>query len=81
MSLFAVSGGVLWEALKPAPSTPRRDPERPTGCLRPVEGREADAVRAARALAELHSITRDDRLQGEIVRALICAGVVEVNRG
>jgi hypothetical protein len=38
-------------------------------------------VRAARALAELHAITRDDRLQGEIVRALICAGVVEVDRG
>lgn len=80
MSLWAITGGALQEAPRAA-SQPRQDPERPSGPLRTVSGREVDAERAARALAVLHEITGDERLQVDGVRALIRAGVVEVDRG
>lgn len=59
----------------------RPDPERPSAPSRAVPGREADAARAHAAREVLLSLTRgDDRLRGDIERALIVAGVVEVVR-
>ena len=81
MSLWAVSGGAVWEAPRQPLPQPPRDPERPSGPLRVVEGREADAARAARALAVLHEITGDESLQIAGVKALLRAGIVEVDRG
>lgn len=57
------------------------DPERPTAPSRAVPGREADVARAIAARDVLLSLTRgDERLRGDIERALIAAGVVEVAR-
>lgn len=62
-------------------TAPKMDPERPSANLRPVAGRERAASRANAALAELLSLTGgDERMRGEIVRALIASGVVEVDR-
>lgn len=80
MSLWAVTGGALQEQPR-TQSAPRRDPERPSGTLRTVDGREVDAERAARALAVLHEITGDESLQIAGVKALIRVGVMEVDRG
>jgi len=80
MSLFAISGGMLWEAPREAPA-PRQDPERPLGRLRAVEGREADAARGAAMLVALWELTHDEQAQKDAVRALIRAGIVEVDRG
>lgn len=80
MSLFAISGGAMWEGTREAPA-PRHDPERPMGTLRAVAGRETDAARAAQMLADLWQLTHDEQAQKDAVRALIRAGIVEVARG
>ena len=80
MSLFAISGGTMWEVPRVAPAL-KQDPERPMGALRAVAGRETDAARAAQMLADLWQLTHDEQAQKDAVRALIRAGIVEVARG
>jgi hypothetical protein len=80
VSLFAVSGGALWETPREQQLQPKLDPERPLGRLRVVEGREADAARGAAMLVALWDLTRDEQAQKDAVRALIRAGIVEVVR-
>lgn len=59
----------------------KQDPERPSAPSRSVAGREKDAEVARAARDALLRLTRgDDRLRGEIERALIVAGVLEVDR-
>lgn len=58
------------------------DVERPSARLRAARGREQTAQRASEALETLLRATRgDSRMRAEVVRALIRAGVVEVERG
>jgi hypothetical protein len=80
VSLFAVSGGALWEAPPEQQPQPRCDPERPFGALVPVAGREDEAARGAALLSELWRLTHDEQAQKDAVRALIRAGIVEVVR-
>lgn len=71
----------MWETQSFALPAPKPDPERPTAPSRAVPGREADAERAHAAREVLLRLTRGDaRLRGEIERALIVAGVIEVVR-
>lgn len=56
------------------------DPQRPSAPLRPVAGREDAARVCDRALRTLLTFAHDERMEQEIRRALIAAGVVEVER-
>ena len=70
-----MSAGVyIWQP------SPRHDPERPSAPLCPAPGREHDAHAAERALATLLALTGDERMESEVRRALIRAGVVRVER-
>lgn len=77
MSLFAATGGALWE---PQRTTAPRDPERPAAPLVAAPGREDAAALADRAMRTLLALTGDQELVRAARASLIRAGVVRVDR-
>lgn len=77
MSLFAATGGALWETQR---TSAPRDPERPDAPLVPAPGREDAAAVADRAVRTLLALTGDHELVRAARIALIRAGVVQVRK-